>query len=632
MQLIRDACFLVLALTLGACQHNSPGSPQTASAPPAATPAAQTPTASVENDPQSDALYHYMRGVAAELDAMMSRTEETSLAELRRSTDEFENVVKLGFSPASVRMNLARTLRFLASRTSDPQGRHELYLRAQGHYEAAIFEGNNRDEAIDGYLAIEQEVFQSPPARVVEKLRALIQRDPNQLALWSRLGDLFVQLGRSEDARKVFEDLSAARPEDSQVWIQRGRAEYAAQKYQDALVSFDNAIRFRRNDEEMFEAMRQQILCNYGLGRLDEALDLLQQLVTRQPAQAENWVHMAEYHLLAKDYPEALKAVDQAVSIDQKNFYAGVLRGQILTAAGKPDEGLGEFQKLTRLWPRRPESWRLLGDAQFEQRRYQDAASSLEQAMKLDPQHTPTRFSLAEAYRLAGRLKEAEEALGHLDADIQKNPAVVRSMFFLKLEVEDFPGAYALAARTMELEPKNALSHYMMGAVLERMGRLDEAVIQLKKSISLKPDFATARNYLGYLLADHGVHLPEAMVQIRVALSLDPGNGAFLDSLGWAYFKAGELDTALKFLTSATEALEKAGTPESLVLEHLGDALYGLQCYGRAASTWKQALAIEKGDLRRGLLEGKVKEVEALPAQADACRSPATVSPKSAAR
>ena len=80
------------------------------------------------------------------------------------------------------------------------------------------------------------------------------------------------------------------------------------------------------------------------------------------------------------------------------------------------------------------------------------------------------------------------------------------------------------------------------------------------------------------------------------------------------------------------EALEKAGTPESLVLEHLGDALYGLQCYGRAATTWKQALAIEKGDQRRGLLEGKVKEVEALPAQSDACRSPATASPKSAAR
>jgi tetratricopeptide (TPR) repeat protein len=46
-------------------------------------------------------------------------------------------------------------------------------------------------------------------------------------------------------------------------------------------------------------------------------------------------------------------------------------------------------------------------------------------------------------------------------------------------------------------------------------------------------------NYLGYMLADKGIKLPEALKLIRKAVELEPMNGAYLDSLGWVYFKLG---------------------------------------------------------------------------------------------
>src|ERR1035437_335266 len=65
-------------------------------------------------------------------------------------------------------------------------------------------------------------------------------------------------------------------------------------------------------------------------------------------------------------------------------------------------------------------------------------------------------------------------------------------------------------------------------------------------------------NYLGYMLADKGMRLPEALKMIRKAVDLEPGNGAYLDSLGWIYFKMGEYELAEDNLRQAAEQWQLA--------------------------------------------------------------------------
>ena len=61
--------------------------------------------------------------------------------------------------------------------------------------------------------------------------------------------------------------------------------------------------------------------------------------------------------------------------------------------------------------------------------------------------------------------------------------------------------------------------------------------------LAADPQNATALNYLGYMLADRGVKLDEALGMIKKAVDLDPSNGAYLDSLGWAYFRLGKYES-----------------------------------------------------------------------------------------
>ena len=95
-----------------------------------------------------------------------------------------------------------------------------------------------------------------------------------------------------------------------------------------------------------------------------------------------------------------------------------------------------------------------------------------------------------------------------------------------------------------------------------------------------------ALNYLGYMLADQNMNLEEALNYIKRAVDIDPTNGAYLDSLGWAYFRLGKYDLAEENLTKAAQKINTDPT----VHDHLGDLYQKLGKLKLAATHWERAL------------------------------------------
>jgi tetratricopeptide (TPR) repeat protein len=93
-------------------------------------------------------------------------------------------------------------------------------------------------------------------------------------------------------------------------------------------------------------------------------------------------------------------------------------------------------------------------------------------------------------------------------------------------------------------------------------------------------------NYLGYMLADRNTHLEEALTLIKKALDLDPQNGAYLDSLGWAYFKLGNYDQAEENLRRAADKSPNDAT----IQDHLGELYARTNRFKLAATHWERAL------------------------------------------
>ena len=108
----------------------------------------------------------------------------------------------------------------------------------------------------------------------------------------------------------------------------------------------------------------------------------------------------------------------------------------------------------------------------------------------------------------------------------------------------------------MELSTKQEDKDYatfVAGSIYERQKKYDLAEESFHKVIADDPKNALALNYLGYMLADRGTRLEEALGYIRRAVALDPQNGAYLDSLGWAYYRMGNYDLAEENLRRASE-------------------------------------------------------------------------------
>jgi Flp pilus assembly protein TadD len=126
----------------------------------------------------------------------------------------------------------------------------------------------------------------------------------------------------------------------------------------------------------------------------------------------------------------------------------------------------------------------------------------------------------------------------------------------------------------------------------------------LRQFIDVDPGNAQVLNHLGYMLAESGRQLDEAVRLVQRALDLDPGNPFYLDSLGWAHFRRGDLDQAEKYLSPAAEKLPR----NSEVQDHLGDLLARRGRWQDAITAWTRALEGDAGDIDRGSIEKKISD------------------------
>jgi len=128
---------------------------------------------------------------------------------------------------------------------------------------------------------------------------------------------------------------------------------------------------------------------------------------------------------------------------------------------------------------------------------------------------------------------------------------------------------------------------FMLGAIYERQKKFDQAEQEFRKVLDVNPNNAPVLNYYGYMLADRGLRLDEATSMIQRAVTQEPNNGAYLDSLGWAYYKQNKLAEAEEYLRKAAERQSHDPT----ILGHLGDVYNKLGQKDRAVNYWERALS-----------------------------------------
>ncbi len=199
----------------------------------------------------------------------------------------------------------------------------------------------------------------------------------------------------------------------------------------------------------------------------------------------------------------------------------------------------------------------------------------------------------AETMQLRAMLDQNKgvDAIARAQQMVQRDHGSARSwrllgdLFAQQGRFTDAASAYQQARQAMGGKEDAALL-LQLGGALEQAGQWGEAKPLLERVVELAPDSAVALNHLGYALANRGEDISRAISLLEKANRIRPREPAYIDSLGWAYFRAGNYAKALPLIQSAVE--NEPGNPE--LNEHLGDVLWAAGRRFEARYAWRAAL------------------------------------------
>lgn len=189
----------------------------------------------------------------------------------------------------------------------------------------------------------------------------------------------------------------------------------------------------------------------------------------------------------------------------------------------------------------------------FRNENYKEAIDSLERSFE-NKNDIESGYHLALAY---AQIQNYDKTLETFDRIMRRldNPLrimqahIIVGYIYAVKEMYDLAEFELLDALASGIE--NTQIYSVLGYIYYKKNNIRKAIDSLRKAVALDSKSANARNSLGFILADSGINIEEGINEIKKALNVDPENPAYLDSLGWAFFKKNDIANAKEFLTKA---------------------------------------------------------------------------------
>lgn len=243
-----------------------------------------------------------------------------------------------------------------------------------------------------------------------------------------------------------------------------------------------------------------------------------------------------------------------------------------------------KFEQLIALGERPDEAHYYIGRIEMSRDRYPEAIESFAQ---VGPSRE-FRDAKARAATLLADTAFASDIRDFFEAQRRAFPGNAEQLFLLEADaLRDWDGE-ALKAydRGLTAFPRSFSLLYGRAMVHEADGELTAMETDLRRILEQDPNHAATLNALGYTLTNHTERYEEAADLIERALALSPGDPAILDSLGWVYYKLGQLAQSEALLRQAHQAF-----PDPEVAAHLGEVLWIQGKQIEARDIWRDGLS-----------------------------------------
>jgi tetratricopeptide (TPR) repeat protein len=450
-------------------------------------------------------------------------------------------------------------------------------------------------------------------AEAIELLNDYLKKQPNSDRALETLGDAHRAIGDTTSAADAYKR-AAALNDDDELRNKLADALYDDNRLEEAGALYEEIL---KDDQGNLEHLQRLAQIYRRQMKYAESRDLLTRALRRS---AGNILLRFDLALVDRDegkfddavlgFESLLKETEKSTyNVQEKQrralFYTQI--GIIRSLQTRFPDAIAAFGNVRSLSDPRDRGRidMMIADAYKDAKDLDKAESTIQSALQESPDSRDLQIAYADILSARGRTNESLallQRLGGTAPDMDLVSAIV--------------GVYEHAARFSEAQatldsaarrfPDDRQVYFLQGALYERQDKVTEAEGAFRKALELDKNNPSVLNYLGYMLADHGMKLDEALSMVRKAVDADPINGAFLDSLGWVYFKLNRMAEAEQYLKRAVAFAATNAT----MYDHLGDVYYKTGRYQEAQASWTKGLQYADEPEEAARMRQKLEQVK----------------------
>ena len=486
-------------------------------------------------------------------------------------------------------------------------------------------EADGKPVKMDGMAAIKFPTANLQPALIaqdkdVDKAKAAVQAFPGSPEGYFWLGTAYELGEQNQDAVKAFSKAIELKPNYEEAYEELIKLYQGSKATADVLRTYQRAI---ENIPDSLKLLTGQASALSHANRYADSVEVMKRALDINPDDFNALLLLGWNYRELKRFDEAVATLNEALKISPNSPAALHNLGWSYYQMKRYDDAIATDQKIISLntpYAEMNKVYRDMGLALLESNRTNESIDALNHAIEMKGDLANLYCALSAAYVRAARMDEALQALKKGVQERPKDGCICENLGSISMKMGKLQEAEAYFRKAIELSPDRILGYGNLAFLLEGQKKDAEAEsvlrrgiksvgdsgplrvlldsllartkraaseAQFKEALRADPNSAPALNDYGYYLVERGERLNEAFEMIQRAVDAFPDNAAYLDSLGWAYFKLGRLEEAERCLKKALQGSYKS----TAMYEHLGD-IYEKQ--GRrelAAEMWQKALA-----------------------------------------
>lgn len=395
------------------------------------------------------------------------------------------------------------------------------------------------------------------PLKALEVYNTILDRFGPQWDVLLQMADLCNKLGKYNEAAQALHEMTEIDPSNQELLHTLAQTYARAEKFDSALAVYKT---LRQNDPDDLEYQSEMAGINLIRKHYAAADSGFNAILGLDSVSIDAKVRIGElyFNQAQKDstlLPRARAIFEGIRETAPKDWRPYWFLGAIGSLTKDDSTAVQNFRRVTELASWNADGWVYLASVYLNDNDYAEVARILESAVKVLPDDFRVNFFLGLAYSRLNRNVDAVRVLEH--------------------------------ARSLNRTDQDVLAQ--LALAYESLKHYDEADSLYEEALRLNPKNDLVLNNYGYSLAERNIQLDRALEMSKKAVAAQPGNGSYLDTMGWIYYRLGNFADAEKYVK---EAIAK-GEANAVVYEHLGDIYFKMNNRDAAIEQWNMALQLD---------------------------------------